>query len=147
MVQIASLLYMASFAFANSFEPVSPYQARNNKDVNHLARRQDSVDVNVTVPVNDGASSRYSLDIQIPYTTLVARAWSKGGGDGQTISGGRLAGRISGRGTRNEIYGTARYGSGYGTVSWHLCRKARSHTCPSTLSSIREHINTIRIIR
>lgn len=54
------------------------------------------------------------LNVLIPHTSLVATAFSSGGGSKQSINGGGLAGRASGGGTRNEIYGTARYGSGYG---------------------------------
>jgi hypothetical protein len=89
-----------------------------------LLRRQDFIDgsgieVNVTiiVPLNNVASSNQTLasNTLIPYTSLVASAFSNGGGNGETISGGTFAGRKSGGGTRNEIYGTARYGGGYGT--------------------------------
>jgi len=76
-----------------------------------------SMDVTIRVPLNTAVlyNDTLSKDIPIPYTSIVASSRSNGGGNGGTIGGGAFAGRKSGRGTRNEIYGTARYGSGYGT--------------------------------
>ncbi|PVF95886.1 hypothetical protein CPB86DRAFT_787561 [Serendipita vermifera] len=76
-----------------------------------------SMNVVTTVPLNNGASSNSTIvanNIVIPHTTLAARPFALGGGDGQTITAGRFQGQVAGRGTRNEIYGSARYGSGFG---------------------------------
>lgn len=96
-----------------------------------LFRREDYIDGTgyntqntpaINIPLNNNASSEQEwmdptdvyLNVLIPHTSLVATAFSSGGGSKQSINGGGLAGRASGGGTRNEIYGTARYGSGYG---------------------------------
>ena len=95
-----------------------------------LVRREEYIDntgsnlqnVTITVPLNNAGAnnqswikpSKFDINLRIPYTPLIATAFSTGGGSSQTINGGDFAGRKSGGGTRNEIYGTARYGSGYG---------------------------------
>lgn len=81
-----------------------------------------SMNITVHVPLNSVASSNGSLtsnNIRIPSTPLVATPFSDGGGHGEIISNGAFAGKMSGGGTRNEIYGTARYGSGYGVYITH----------------------------
>ena len=95
-----------------------------------LLRREDYIDnsgsnvqnITINVPLNNAGANnqswinpaKFDTNIKIPYTSLVATAFSTGGGNGQTINGGAYGGRKSGGGTRNEIYGTARYGSGHG---------------------------------
>ncbi|KIM21952.1 hypothetical protein M408DRAFT_298562 [Serendipita vermifera MAFF 305830] len=96
-----------------------------------LFRREDYVDgigyniqntPTINVPLNNIASSQQAWRdpskvesvVRIPHTSLVATAFSSGGGPNQTFNGGAFSRRTSGGGTRNEIYGTARYGSGYG---------------------------------
>ncbi|KIM21951.1 hypothetical protein M408DRAFT_79787 [Serendipita vermifera MAFF 305830] len=76
----------------------------------------------INIPLNNNASSQQAWRdpskiesvVRIPHTSLVATAFSFGGGPNQTFNGGTFSGRTLGGGTRNEIYGTARYGSGYG---------------------------------
>ncbi|KIM21946.1 hypothetical protein M408DRAFT_29125 [Serendipita vermifera MAFF 305830] len=96
-----------------------------------LVRREEYIDGTgyttqnipaINVPLNSNASnehawrdaSRVYLEVLIPHTSLVATGFSPGGGPRQTLNGGAFAGRVAGGGTRNEVYGTARYGSGYG---------------------------------
>ena len=95
-----------------------------------LIRREEYVDnsgsnipnVTINVPLNNAGANnqswinpaKFDVNLRIPYTSLIATAFSTGGGAGQAMSGGDFAGRTSGGGTRNEIYGTSRYGSGYG---------------------------------
>jgi hypothetical protein len=77
-----------------------------------------SLNITVTVPLNNGASSNSSITghhIIIPNSHLVARPYALGGGDPETFMAGTFKEWKAGQGTRNEIYGTARYGSGFGT--------------------------------
>ncbi|PVF95888.1 hypothetical protein CPB86DRAFT_787564 [Serendipita vermifera] len=81
-----------------------------------------SMNITTTVPLNSGGSfnlptSILNYAITIPHTTLVARPYALGGGEGHRIASGKFEGRVVGRGTRNEVYGTARYGSGFGSYT------------------------------
>jgi hypothetical protein len=98
---------------------ISPPDLPNMFKYKELSRRDDSDADTIKVPLNNASSSNQNLvsEFQIPYTSLVASSFAYGGGSGETINGGIFTGRKSGRGTRNEIYGSARYGSGYGTYS------------------------------
>lgn len=97
-------------------------------------RREDYIDgtgyntqnaQTINVPLNRNATSEQiwkapsNIDpnILVPRTSLVASAFSFGGGPKGTIDGGPFTGRTAGGGTRNEIYGTARYGSGHGSYN------------------------------
>ncbi|CCA68116.1 hypothetical protein PIIN_01984 [Serendipita indica DSM 11827] len=70
-----------------------------------------------SVPLNQGAahaSINATKEIAIPHLLLAATPFANGGGDEHIIPDGKFKNRRVGRGTRNEIYGSARYGSGYG---------------------------------
>ncbi|KAG6872525.1 hypothetical protein C0995_009099 [Termitomyces sp. Mi166 len=67
-----------------------------------------------------GSTSRssHSTSISVSGTTKTATPFGLGGGKFSPILAGQLfAGRDSGGGTRAEVYGTSRYGSGYPGVS------------------------------
>ena len=77
----------------------------------------DSPPISLVVPLNRGAADTRldaTSQIVIPHLPLVATPFSNGGGDEHTIPAGTFQHRKVGGGTRNQIYGSARYGSGYG---------------------------------
>ena len=77
----------------------------------------DSTPIPLMVPLNRGAADTHlnaTSQIVIPHLPLVATPFASGGGDQYTIPVGRFQNKKVGGGTRNQIYGSARYGSGYG---------------------------------
>ena len=70
-----------------------------------------------SIPLNQGAahaSLNATRQIVIPHLLLAATPFADGGGNERIIPAGKFTDRRVGRGTRGEIYGSARFGSGYG---------------------------------
>jgi hypothetical protein len=129
---IGGLLFLISLANANPslHDSLGARQFENEIQSGKLLRREISIEdsglnsqntpsmnVVTTVPLSNGASSNSTItgeNIIIPHTTLAARPYALGGGDGQTFGAGKFQGQLAGCGTRNEIYGNSRYGSGFG---------------------------------
>ncbi|PVF95887.1 hypothetical protein CPB86DRAFT_787563 [Serendipita vermifera] len=129
---LGGLLPLLSSAFANpvnggplevrqvEYVPSSGLVRRDRlsvEDSGHTPQNTPSLNITTTVPLNNGASSNTSITdhtIIIPHSSFVARPFALGGGDAQNLTAGLFEGWTAGRGTRNEIYGTARYGSGFG---------------------------------
>lgn len=93
-----------------------------------LRRRKDYIEssgahplpFNFTIPLNRGAADtplNATSQIIIPHVSLVATPFTDGGGEIRTISTGKFQGRKAGGGARIHIYGSARYGSGYGVYN------------------------------
>ncbi|KAG8780275.1 hypothetical protein FRC19_003892 [Serendipita sp. 401] len=105
----------------------------------HLHRRHEYIEstgqnpsVQLTVPLNNIACSQQRTDsprggwerkplFRMPFTSSFANRCSNGGGTPVSLSpdsaSSALSGKTIGGGTRNEIYGSAQYGSGFGTYT------------------------------
>ncbi|KAG8752918.1 hypothetical protein FRC14_006588 [Serendipita sp. 396] len=103
----------------------------------HLQRRHEYIEstgqnpsIQLTVPLNNAACSQQRTDspqgawerkplFQLPFTSSLANRCVNGGGAPVSLSpdsaSSALSGKTIGGGTRNEIYGSAQYGSGFGT--------------------------------
>ncbi|KAG8752919.1 hypothetical protein FRC14_006589 [Serendipita sp. 396] len=103
----------------------------------HLHRRHEYIEstgqspsIQLTVPLNNAACSQERTDspqgawerrplFRLPFTSSFANRCVNGGGAPVSLSpdstSSALSGKTIGGGTRNEIYGSAQYGSGFGT--------------------------------